>query len=256
MWMTSLYTGIWPITMKVLRQETYGWVMETLSTMAIPLSFFLAFGLGLRGYIQDVEGSSYLAFLTPGIISMTLLSESFRCGGWGTWLDQWFHRTINEYRIKPVPTLSILIGMIIGDFVVAVAKGLIVALVIYCLAPFHIPLTNLIPYLAFILPGCILFASIGIFSGVSFRKADQIAQVQLIFITPLLYLGGMFFPISVLPQWIQPVITWLPTTAFFHAGRLAFMHGELDWFYLALAWGYALIALFISAMQFNYKLSR
>ena len=67
--------GILPIAHKVLLQEAQGWLNETINTIALPFTFFLAFGLGLKGYISNVEGVSYMAFLTPGLITMTIVGS-------------------------------------------------------------------------------------------------------------------------------------------------------------------------------------
>jgi lipooligosaccharide transport system permease protein len=247
--------GILPIFKKVLRQESQGWVIETLTTLAIPLSFFLAFGLGLKGYINNVEGISYLAFLAPGLITMTILLEAYRTGAWGLWLDRWYQKMIDEYRVKPITTSDIIIAEILGGFTVAMVKGTIVALVLSLLAPIHLPWQHLPAYLAYVLPGCIVFTSLGTLIGTLYRKPDQIAQTQTIVITPLLYLGGLFFPINVFPDWLQPFIHWLPTTPLFQGGRQALLSGYINVTELTILWTYGILCFWLSTWLFNKKLS-
>src|ERR1043166_3649662 len=135
--MTWIYfrRGVLPIAKKVLQQEAQGWVNEAVNTVAIPLTFFLAFGLGLQGYISHVNGVPYMAFLTPGLITMTILMEAYRTGAWGLWLDRWHQRVLDEYRIKPVHTTDIIMGEIVGGFLVALLKGSIVGAILLLFSP-------------------------------------------------------------------------------------------------------------------------
>ncbi len=247
--------GVFPIYAKVLRQESQSWFIEMLTTLAIPISFFLAFGLGLSGYIKEVGGVSYMVFLTPGLVTMTVLMEAYRTGGWGLWLDRWYQKMIDEYRIKPITTSDIIIGEILGGFTVALIKGVIVALILRILTPVALPWHNVFVYILYLFPGSILFTCIGTMVGTSFRKPDQIAQIQTIVITPLLYLGGLFFPIDRFPAWFLPIVRWFPTTALFDGGRGAFLNGQINSFYLILLFATALLSFWGATALFNWKLS-
>ncbi len=253
--MLNFKQGIFPLYQKVLRQESQSWIAETLTTLAVPLSFFLAFGLGLRGYISNVNGVPYLVFLAPGLISLTIMLEAYRTGAWGLWLDRWYQKMINEYRIKPITTSDIIIGEILGGFTVALFKGAIVTLVLLILAPVSVHWKYLGPYLFYMFPGSILFTCIGTMVGTMFRKPDQIAQIQTIVITPLLYLGGLFFPIQAFPASILPIITWLPTTALFDGGREALLSGHLTIQYSLILWLSAGLSFWAATLLFNRKLS-
>jgi lipooligosaccharide transport system permease protein len=247
--------GILPLCSKVIQVEMQSWLNELVTVLAVPLTFFLAFGLGLRGYIADIEGMSYTTFITPGLISMTILLEAYRTGAWGLWMDRWHQGMLDEYRIKPITTSDIIIGEILGGFVVALVKGTIVGLVLLWMTGLEMVWGNLLPYLAFMFPGCILFTCVGALVGTTFAKPDHIAQTQTIFITPLLYLGGVFFPIHSFPQWLIPFIQWLPTTAVFEGGRQALLTGTIEPAYLLGLMAAAGLSFLLSTMMFNRKLS-
>jgi lipooligosaccharide transport system permease protein len=247
--------GIWPIAKKVLLQEAQGWINESINTIAIPFTFFLAFGLGLRGYISNVEGVSYMAFLTPGLITMTILLEAYRTGAWGLWLDRWHQKMLDEYRIKPIHTTDIIMGEIMGGFLVALIKGAIVGAILLFFSPVHIHWSALPWYFAMVFPGCIFFTCLGSMVGTSFPKPDHIAQSQTIFITPMLYLGGLFFPISALPDWICPLVHWLPTTGAFEGGRQILLHGKVNPTHLMVLWVAAIVSFIVSTWLFKKKLS-
>lgn len=252
----NFQSGVLPIFKKSLHQESTGWISEVVNNIAIPLTFFLAFGLGLQDYIRDVDGMSYIQFISPGLITMTFLLEAYRKGAWGMWLDKWHQKVLNEYRIKPVNATDIIIGEILGGFTIAILKGAIVTAVLLMIAPVSIPLQNFFLYLMLLFPGAVLFTSIGFIVGTSFSKPDQIAKSQTVFITPLLYLGGLFFPISALPDDLQPFIHWLPTTAFFDGGRNALIFGELDPHYVMVACVSGLLGFLLATFWFDYKLSQ
>lgn len=247
--------GIVPMAKKVLLQESQGWLNETINTMAIPCTFFLAFGLGLKGYISNVEGVPYMAFLTPGLITMTILLEAFRTGSWGLWLDRWHQKMLDEYRIKPIYTTDIIMGEILGGFIVALLKGSIVAAILLMFSPVHIKWSALPLYFALVFPACIFFTCIGTMVGTSFSKPDHIAQSQTIFITPLLYLGGLFFPISALPSWICPFVAWLPTTGAFEGGRQVLLTGRIDPMYMTVMWVAAILSFIAATWLFRHKLA-
>lgn len=247
--------GVWPIAHKVLLQEGQGWLNESINTIAIPFTFFLAFGLGLRGYISEVEGVSYMAFLTPGLITMTILLEAYRTGAWGLWMDRWHQKMLDEYRIKPIHTTDIIMGEILGGFLVALIKGTIVAAILLLFSPVAIRWDALPLYFLLVFPGCIFFTCVGSMVGTSFPKPDHIAQSQTIFITPLLYLGGLFFPITALPSWIGPIIQWLPTTAAFEGGRDILLNHHIEWRYLLVIWVFALLSFVGATWFFREKLS-
>lgn len=254
----NMRQGVLPIAKKVLRQEAQGWVNEAVNTMAIPLTFFLAFGFGLQGYISDVDGVPYMAFIAPGLITMSIMLEAYRTGSWGLWLDRWHQKMLDEYRIKPIWTIDIIVGEILGGFLVALMKGAVVALVLMLLlpSPVKIQWAYLPAYLALMFPGCIFFTCVGAMVGTTFPKPDHIAQSQTIFITPLLYLGGLFFPIETLPGWLLPTVRLLPTTAAFDGGRKLLLHGELNPSYIWVLILSAGLSFVLSTWWFNKKLSQ
>lgn len=219
--------GIWPLMKQNLLGETKGWAMEILSTIAVPLSFYLAFGLGLRGHIDDINGVPYMAFVTPGLIALTIQLEAFRTGGWGLWLANRHHKTIQEFRIKPISMMDIMLGEMLSGFLIALTKGSLVAITLFFLLPFPVSVPNLIAFIVMMFPGAMLFTAAGAICGITYRRPDQIAQLQSVVITPLLYLGGLFFPIDAFPESVRQVVVWFPTTAIFDGGRHAFLTGEL-----------------------------
>lgn len=259
-WLRGWKLGVWPTARRVILSEANGWQMELLTTAIYPLTFLAAFGLGLRPYLGTVEGWPYYVFLLPGLVSYTILLESFSVGAWGLWLDRWHQGMMDEARIKPVHIRDILSGHMLGAFCVGLLKGSFVALVLAVVLGTPLFGNAVIPvkaawlplYLLLVMGGSVMFTSLGTMVGTLVRKPDQIAQTMTILITPMLYLGGLFFPVNSLPGWLQPVVRWLPTTALFEGGRHALLLGQLDWNSLGLVWAFAL-AMFLTASTLCHR---
>jgi ABC-2 type transport system ATP-binding protein len=258
-WWPQLHwrAGILPMIRKVLKTEACGYELELVTTIIYPFTFFLAFGLGLRPFMSQVDGMPYPTFLVPGLIAYVILLSSFSVGAWNMWLDRWHQGMLDEARIKPIGMSDIILGQMLGSFATALIKGLIVAGFLWFLTGVHFPVINLLPFMVIVLPGSLLFTGFGTLVGTLFRKPDNIAQSMTIIVTPLLYLGGLFFPTSSLPNWLEPWVRWLPTTALFSGGRQALLQGFalVDWMYVALLWAYALLMIVFTVRTFNRRLT-
>lgn len=211
--------------MRVLWRSKFS---ELLVTIAAPLTFFLALGLGLSEYVNEVEGFPYLIFMAPGLISMAAVTYAFSDAAWSLWFHRRQQRTIDAYRVNPISVYDIVLGEILSGFVSGAARGLVVAAIILPLSGVHLIWPNLASYLVFIIFGSMLFSCAGTIAGTLMNKPEQIARFDVVIITPLVFLSGLFFPISDLPQTLQQVVRLLPTTAVFEAARRAMLTGRVE----------------------------
>src|SRR6266702_7336696 len=147
--------SIWGRDMLVLRRSLFS---ELLAVIAYPLTLYLAFGIGLKGYIADVEGVPYSLFIAPGLISMTAVNAAFDESAWSMWFHRKVQRTIEEYRVTPITVYDIVIGKIFSGFSQGAIKGVAVAVVIFVLTPFRFQLSYLFFYLAYIILGSMIFS--------------------------------------------------------------------------------------------------
>jgi len=125
--------------MRVLRRSLFS---ELLAVIAYPLTLYLAFGVGLKGYIADVDGIPYSLFIAPGLISMTAVSAAFEESAWSMWFHRRVQRTIEEYRVNPISVYDIVIGKIVSGFSQGAIKGIAVAGVIFMVTPLRFPLEH------------------------------------------------------------------------------------------------------------------
>ncbi len=238
--------------MLVMRRSIFS---ELLAVTAYPLTLYLAFGFGLKGYIADVEGIPYPLFIAPGLISMTAVNAAFTESAWSMWFHRRVQHTIDEYRVTPITVYDIVIGKIFSGFCQGAIKGIAVAVVIFFLTPFRMDYYNLLAYLVYITFGSMIFSCLGTICGTTIDKPENIGRVESVIIVPLIFMAGIFFPLSSYPAAIQPLIKILPTTAIFEGARQALLHGTLDWQYIIVLLASATFTFVLAVLIFNRKMS-
>jgi len=243
--------SIWRRDMLVLRRSL---ISEFLAVIAYPLTLYLAFGIGLKGYIADVEGIPYALFIAPGLISMTAVNAAFDESAWSMWFHRRVQHTIEEYRVNPITVYDIVIGKIISGFCQGAFKGMAVGLVIYIMTPFRFPFPHLLAYLFFIGLGSMIFSCLGTICGTVIDKPENIGRIQAVVIIPLIFMAGIFFPLSSYPSALLPVIRVLPTTAVFEGARQALLKGTVESAYAMILLVTAVLIFAIAVWIFNRKI--
>jgi lipooligosaccharide transport system permease protein len=238
--------------MLVLKRSLFS---ELLAVVAYPLTLYLAFGIGLRGYIADVEGIPYPVFIAPGLISMTAVNAAFDDSAWSLWFHRRVQHTIEEYRVNPITVYDIVIGKIFSGFTQGAIKGVAVGLVIFIMTPFRFTLSHLLAYLLFICLGSMIFSCLGTVVGTTVDKPENIGRIQAVIIVPLTFMAGIFFPLSSYPAAARTVIGYLPTTAIFEGARLALLRGILDSIYLGVLVVAVPVVFAVAVWIFNRKMS-
>jgi len=237
--------------MLVLRRSLFS---ELLAVTAYPLTLYLAFGIGLRGYISDVEGVPYAVFIAPGLISMTAVNAAFDESAWSMWFHRRVQHTIEEYRVNPITVYDIVIGKIISGFCQGAIKGVAVAMVIFLMTPFRFSYHHLLAYLFFIILGSMIFSCLGTMCGTVIDKPENIGRVQAVVIVPLIFMAGIFFPLSSYPAALLPLVRALPTTAVFEGARQALLKGVVDSGYAVTLIMTAVIIFVLAVYIFNRKI--
>jgi lipooligosaccharide transport system permease protein len=244
--------SIWGRDLLVLRRSI---LSELISVIAYPLTLYLAFGFGLKGYITDVGGIPYPLFIAPGLISMTAVNAAFDESSWSMWFHRKVQRTIEEYRVTPVTVYDIVIGKIFSVFSQGAIKGTVVFLVIMLLTPFRIDYSHLPAYLLCIALASMIFSCLGTICGTVIDKPENIGRVQSVVIVPLIFMAGIFFPLSSYPAAVLPLIKLLPTTAVFEGARAALLFGFVPPRYLVNLVLSAALAFAIAVYTFNRKMA-
>lgn len=217
--------AIWRRDMLVLRRSI---LSEMIAVLAYPLTMYLAFGIGMQSYIGLVEGIPYGLFIAPGLITMTAVNAAYNESVWSLWFHRRVQFTIESYRVTPISVSEIVIAKICSGFSHGLIKGLAVALVIFAITPFRFHLADLLAYLAFLIPGSALFSCAGVISGTIMDKPETIGRVEAVLIMPLIFMSGLFFPLSSYPPAVARIVRLLPTTALFEGARQAMVNGNFS----------------------------
>lgn len=217
--------AIWRRDMLVLRRSI---MSELVAVIAYPLTIYLAFGIGMKGYIGLVDGVPYNMFIAPGLITMTAVNAAYNESVWSLWFHRRVQFTIESYRVTPVTVTEIVVGKIFSGFTHGLVKGAAVALVILAITPFRFEPLHFVSYLAFLLPGSAFFSCAGVISGTLMDKPETIGRVEAVFIMPLIFMSGLFFPLSSYPGEIAAMVRLLPTTALFEGARQTIVGGTMS----------------------------
>ncbi len=181
--------------------------------------YFVVFGAAMGTRISQIEGVQYGAFIVPGLIMLTLLTQSVTNAAFGIYFPK-FIGTIYEILSAPVSPLEIVIGYVGA----AATKSIILGLVILVTAFFFVPLRIDHPawMLAFLCLTAITFSLLGFIIGVWAAGFEQLQFVPMLVITPLTFLGGTFYSIQVLPPAWQTVTLFNPVVYLISGFRWSF----------------------------------
>jgi len=202
--------------------------------------YFVVFGTAIGSRIQLVEGVDYAAFIVPGLIMLTILTQAVTNAAFGIFFPK-FIGSIYELLSAPVSFLEIVIGFVGA----AATKALVIGLVILGTSTLFVDLHIAHPVLMFVILiiTCVVFALLGFIIGIWAKNFEQLQLVPLLIITPLVFLGGSFYSISMLPPIWQKVTLFNPVVYLISTFRWSFF-GEAD---VNLAFSAVMIALFTAA---------
>jgi ABC-2 type transport system permease protein len=181
--------------------------------------YFVVFGTAIGSRIQEVEGVSYGAFIVPGLIMLTVLQQSVANASFGIYFPK-FIGTIYELLSAPVTVIEIVIGYVGA----AATKALMIGLIILGTATFFVDIQIEHPVwmLAFLVMTCFSFAMLGFIIGIWAKNFEQLQLVPLLLITPLVFLGGSFYSVSMLPPVWQTVTMFNPVLYLISGFRWSF----------------------------------
>ena len=216
---------------------------QTLVPPAITMTlYFLIFGGLIGSRIGDMGGYSYMQFIVPGLVMMSVIQNSYGNIS-SSFFGAKFGRHVEELLVSPMPNWVILWGYVAG----AVLRGLLVGVIVLAIAMLFT--TVRIPHplvtVTSVLLGATIFSLAGFVNAVFAKKFDDVAIVPTFILTPLTYLGGVFYSVTLLPGWAQ---------ALTHANPIfymvtAFRYGLLGTSDVPLWVAYGLMLAFVAALS-------
>ena len=205
---------------RFFRTLTQSFVSPVLSTSL----YFVVFGAAIGSQINEVEGVSYGAFIVPGLIMLSVMTQATANASFGIYFPK-FIGTIYELLSAPVSFLEVVAGYVGA----AATKAMFIGLVSLGTAFFFVDITIAHPFamIAFLVLTCISFALLGFIIGIWAGNFEQLQLIPLLIITPLVFLGGSFYSITMLsPVW-QTVTLFNPVVYLISGFRWSFF-GQAD----------------------------
>ena len=181
--------------------------------------YFVVFGGAIGSRIPEIDGVSYGAFLVPGLIMLTLLTQSTSNASFGIYFPK-FMGTIYEILSAPVSYVEIVIGYVGA----AASKSIILGLIILVTATFFVDvrIEHPVTMVLFLVLTSVTFSLLGFIIGIWAKGMEQLQIVPLLIITPLAFLGGTFYSISMLPPFWQTVTLFNPVVYLVSGFRWSF----------------------------------
>ena len=186
--------------------------------------YFIVFGSAIGSRMQNISDVSYGSFIVPGLILLTVCLQSISNASFGIYFPK-FLGTINELLSAPVSYVEIVIGYVSA----AVTKSMVIGLIILITASFLVDLRIEHPVwmIAILFLSCVSFSLLGFIIGIWAKSFEQITIVPDLIITPLVFLGGSFYSITLLPEFWQKVTLFNPVVYLISGFRWSFF-GNAD----------------------------
>ncbi len=223
LWRINL-VGLWTIVRKETRRVVRIWI-QTIVPPAITMTlYFIIFGSLVGSRIGSMDGVPYMTFIAPGLIMMSVITNSF-ANVVSSFFSSKLMLHLEEMLVAPLAHTTIVVGFVVGG----VVRGLLVAALVVVVAMFFTDLQLVHPLITFttILLTAVVFSIAGLFNAIFAKTFDDISIIPTFVLTPLTYLGGVFFSISLLPPFWQKVALANPVLYMVNAFRYG-MLGSSD----------------------------
>ncbi len=225
---------------------------QTLVPPAITMTlYFLIFGTLIGRRIGEMGGFDYMDFIVPGLVMMSIIQNAYGNIS-SSFFGAKFGRHIEELLVSPVPNWVILLGYVSGAMLRGLAVGCIVLLIAMCFT--HVRVPHPLVMLSSVVLAATVFSLAGFVNAVYAKKFDDITIVPTFILTPLTYLGGVFYSVQLLPEFWQHVSYLNPVLHMVNAFRYGLL-GVSDvplWIAYAVMLGFA-VALTMLALRLLTK---
>lgn len=190
----------------IVRKETVRifriWTQTLLPSVITQGLYFIIFGGLIGSRLGDVAGSSYVSFLVPGLVMMAAITNSFSNTA-GSFFGAKFMKSIEEILVSPLKPWVMMAGYVSGGVIRGVVVGGLVFAVSLAFAPLHV--THIFTLVFFLFATCFIFSLLGFLNGLFARKFDDVGIIPTFVLTPLTYLGGVFYSLEYLPPFWRSV---------------------------------------------------
>ncbi|MFD2190454.1 ABC transporter permease [Pistricoccus aurantiacus] len=212
--------ALWTLVTKEVRRFTRIWPQTLLPPSITMTMYFIIFGNLIGSRIGEMDGFDYMDYIVPGLIMMSVITNSYSNVA-SSFFSNKFQRSVEEMMVSPMPNWVVLSGFVIGGMARGLGVGLIVTLVSLFFTQVRVehPLLTL----AVVTMTAMLFSIGGFINALVANKFDDISIVPIFVLTPLTYLGGVFYSIDLLPNFWQSVSMLNPILYMVNVFRYGFL---------------------------------
>lgn len=179
------------------------WVQTFLPSVITSCLYFLIFGTLLGSRIGEMQGVDYMSFVVPGLVMLAIVTNAYANSSFTFFQSKFFMRSIDEILVSPTPPWLMIAGFISGGVLRGVLVGTLVLLISVFFTGLQLSIFNIFIIFIFALLTSLVFALAGLVNGVYAKSIDAINIVPTFVLTPLVYLGGVFYSVHALPEIAQ-----------------------------------------------------
>lgn len=199
------------------------WVQTFLPSVITSMLYFLIFGAVLGERIGQMQGVDYMSFVVPGLVMLAIVTNAYSNSSFTFFQSKFFMRSIDEILVSPTPPSLMIAGFISGGIIRGVLVGALVLLISVFFTGLQLSLYNVFVIFIFAVLTALVFALAGLVNGVYAKTIDGINIVPTFVLTPLVYLGGVFYSVHSLPQIAQYVTYINPIFYLINGFRYGFL---------------------------------
>ncbi len=213
------WQAVWAIYKFEMSRTRRTLMQSVISPVVSTCLYFVVFGSAIGSRITEVQGVSYGAFIVPGLIMLSLLTQSVSNASFGIYFPR-FVGTIYEILSAPISYAEIVVGYVGAAATKSIVLGLIILATASLIVPFRI--AHPVWMLVFLVLTAVTFSLLGFIIGIWAKNFEQLQIVPLLVITPLTFLGGSFYSIDMLPPFWQTVSLFNPVVYLVSGFRWSF----------------------------------
>jgi len=217
----EMWISFYTILRKDVIRQARVWSQTFLPSVVTSVLYFLVFGSIIGERIGDFGGVPYIHFIVPGLVMLAVVMNSYSNVAFTFFTGKFFSRNIDEILVSPTPPWLMIAGYVGGGVVRGVVTGLLVILVSLF---FAVPaIVHWWAVVLFLILSSVIFSLAGLINGIYAKNFDGISIVPTFVLTPLVYLGGVFYSIAALPSWWQAATYWNPIFYLINGFRYGFL---------------------------------
>jgi ABC-2 type transport system permease protein len=196
------------------------WIQTLVPPVITITLYFIIFGSFIGSQIGRIGDFNYMAFIAPGLIMMSIITNSYS-NTVSSFFSAKFQKNVEELLVSPTPSWVIVLGYVSGGMTRGLSVGLLVSLV--SLFFVRLPIYNVLYAVLFAILTSFVFSLAGMINGIFAKKFDDVSIIPTFVITPLTYLGGVFYSIALLPEIWQTISRANPIVYMVNGFRYGFL---------------------------------